>query len=60
MEKVTDLLVRDPNKRPQGGLKVREDKKRGVFVQGLSKIPVDSYEAISKKMEQGYTSRSIG
>jgi kinesin family protein 1 len=32
MEKVSDLLVKDPSKRPQGGLKIREDKKRGVFV----------------------------
>lgn len=60
MEKVADLLVKDPNKRPQGGLKVREDKKRGVFVQGLSKVPVDSYQTISRKMDEGYTSRSIG
>ena len=60
MEKVADLLVKDPSKRPQGGLKVREDKKRGVFVQGLSKVPVDSYASISKKMDEGYTSRSIG
>ena len=35
MEKVADLLEKNPAKRPQGGLKVREDKKRGVFVQGL-------------------------
>ena len=60
MEKIADLLVRDPSRRPQGGLKVREDKKRGVFVQGLSKVPVDSYETISRKMDEGYTSRSIG
>ena len=53
MEKITDLLQRDPNKKPQGGLKVREDKKTGVYVQGLSKVPVDSYEAISAKMDQG-------
>jgi hypothetical protein len=31
-----------------------------VFVQGLSKHPVDSYEEISMKMDQGYRNRSIG
>ena len=53
MEKISDLLVKDPSKKPQGGLKVREDKKRGVFVQGLSKVPVDSYETIQRKMDEG-------
>lgn len=60
MEKIADLLVRDPSRRPPGGLKVREDKKRGVFVQGLSKVPVDSFETIARKMEEGQQSRSIG
>jgi len=40
-------------------LKVRENKGE-IYVQGLSKHPVDSYEAIEKKMDEGYTSRSIG
>ena len=35
-------------------------KKGEVFVQGLSKHPVDSYDAIAAKMEEGYTCRSIG
>ena len=51
MEKITDLLTRDPSKAPSGGLKVREDKKMGIYVQGLTKVPVDSYDAISKKMD---------
>ena len=45
---------------PTSGLKVRELKKGEVYVQGLSKHPVDSYDAIAQKMEEGYMSRSIG
>ena len=44
-EKVQDLLVQ-PEGRPIGGLKVRESKTLGVYVQDLSKHPVDSYKAI--------------
>jgi hypothetical protein len=36
MEKITDLLQKNENRRPAGGLKVREDKKRGVYVEGLT------------------------
>lgn len=41
-EKVQDLMVLPPA-RPAGGLKVREHKTLGVYVQDLSKHPVDSY-----------------
>lgn len=41
-EKIQDLLV-PINKRPQGGLKVREHKTHGVFVEDLSKHPVENY-----------------
>ena len=58
-EKVQDLLIR-PEKRPQGGLKIRESKVLGIFVDGLSKYPVTSYEEISKKMDEGYDNRTIG
>lgn len=51
-EKVQDLLI-DPAARPIGGLKIREHKTMGVYVQDLSKHPVDSYDAIDEKMEQG-------
>ena len=44
-EKVQDLLIR-PDKRPQGGLKIRESKVLGIFVEGLTKYPVTSYEKI--------------
>jgi len=49
-EKVQDLLV-DPATRPRGGLKIREHKQLGVYVQDLSKHAVDSYEAIEEKMD---------
>ncbi len=58
-EKVQDLLI-DPSQRPMGGLKVREHKTLGVYVQDLSKHPVDSYEAIDEKMEEGQKNRTIG
>ena len=58
-EKVQDLLV-PPGKRPSIGLKIRESKIVGVFVEGLTKHPVTSYEEISKKMEDGYENRTIG
>ena len=58
-EKVQDLLVR-PDKRPPSGLKIRESKVLGIFVDGLSKHPVTSYDEISKKMDDGYNNRTIG
>ncbi len=58
-EKVQDLLI-NPNKRPTSGLKIRESKVLGIFVDGLSKHPVTSYDEISKKMDDGYNNRTIG
>jgi len=58
-ERIQDLLV-PVQKRPQGGLKIRENKVVGVFVDSLSKHPVSSYEEIEKLMEIGNTNRSIG
>lgn len=58
-EKVQDLLT-PASKRPPSGLKIRESKTIGVFVEGLTKHPVTSYEEISKKMDEGYENRTIG
>ena len=58
-EKVQDLLIK-PDKRPQHGLKIRESKVLGIFVEGLTKYPVTSYAEISKKMDEGYENRTIG
>lgn len=38
-EIVQDLCI-DPKKRTQGGLKIRQNKTLGIFVEGLSKHPV--------------------
>ena len=48
-EKVQDLMI-PVNKRPGPGLKVRESKALGVFVDGLSKHAVASFEEIDKVM----------
>lgn len=58
-ERVQDLLI-PVNLRPQGGLKIRESKAAGVFVEGLSKNAVNSYAEIEHLMEMGNTHRSIG
>ena len=58
-ERVQDLII-DPKERPGQGLKVREHNKLGVYVEGLTKHPVDSYEAIEGLMEEGNKNRTIG
>lgn len=58
-EKVQDLLI-DSNQRPPSGLKVRENKLLGPYVEGLTKYPVTSYDEISRKMEEGNDNRTIG
>lgn len=47
-EKVQDLLAADMKNKPAGGLKVRESQTGAVYVQGLSKHPVDSYKMIAE------------
>jgi len=58
-EKIQDLLV-SVKDRPSEGLKVREHQKFGVYVEGQSKHPVDSYTAIEAKVEEGSKNRTIG
>ncbi len=50
----------DIKQRPVGGLKVREHKVLGVYVENLTRHPVDSYETIEAKMDEGNKNRSIG
>lgn len=57
-ESVHDLFMH-PSKRKQGGLKVRENKGE-VFVDGLTKIPVTSYEDIEEQINMGTSNRTIG
>jgi hypothetical protein len=47
------------DKRPHEGLKVRQSKTLGVYVENLSKHPVDSYKGIEQKMSQGNHNRTI-
>ncbi|XP_067411375.1 kinesin-like protein KIF28 [Emydura macquarii macquarii] len=49
-EQVIDLL--SETKKP-GGLKVREDQHQGFYVDGLRRVPCDSYAQIERLMEQG-------
>jgi len=58
-EKIQDLLIPIDN-RPQSGLKVRESKRVGVYVEGLKKVPVKSYDEIEEVMDIGSTHRTIG
>ena len=58
-EKIADLLVKDQGAM-RAGLRLREVKKGEGYVQGLTKHPVNSYDQIAEKMEEGYTNRSIG
>lgn len=57
-EKVQDLFV-PTSKRPQNGLKIRENKTLGVYVEGLTKHEVFSYVDIEKRMEDGSKNRSL-
>lgn len=58
-EKVQDLMI-PVAKRPANGLKIRESKALGIFVDGLSKHAVNSYEQISQVMATGESHRSKG
>ena len=57
-EKVQDLMARIED-RPTSGLKIRQSKKHGVFVDKLSKHLVKSYEDIEEKMAHGNKNRTI-
>ena len=57
-EQVQDLLV-PPQNRVQGGLKVREDPKNGVFVENLTQQPCMCYEEIAGLLEIGNKHRTV-
>ena len=57
-EKVQDLLT-SSSKRPSGGLKIREHKTKGVYVEGVTEVSVSSYEEIDHVMQKGNKSRSV-
>ena len=43
-----------------GGLKIRENKMLGVYVEGIQKIQVESYEEIESVVEQGNQNKTLG
>ena len=57
-EKVNDLLA-PIDQRVSGGLKIRESKETGVFVENLTKRTVFKYEEFKQMMEYGNGNRSI-
>ena len=52
--------MKTSNKRPKGGLKIRESKTLGIFVQGLTKNAVSNYDQINKVMMVGESNRTKG
>jgi len=56
-ERLRDLLSHEEC--PPGGLKMKQSKTIGFFVEGLSKTVVDSRDRIMKLMDIGSNSRSI-
>lgn len=52
-------MLTNLNNRPMGGLKIRESKSVGVYVEHLSKYRVSSYEQIEEKMLEGGRNRTI-
>jgi len=57
-ESVQDLFIK-PKKRPKGGLKIRETKRDGIYVENLTSIPVESYYDIDEQIKFGTTNRTI-
>ncbi|XP_047136420.1 kinesin-like protein KIF28P isoform X2 [Hydra vulgaris] len=43
----------------KGGMKVRQDPKQGFYVDGLTMVPVASYNDINSKIEQGTKQRTV-
>ena len=58
-EAIQDLLI-PPATRPKKGLEIRESKQLGIFVDGITKRPVDSYDAIRKATDDGTRNRTVG
>lgn len=57
-ERVQDLLI-PVSKRPLGGLKIRENKSLGFYVEQLTQTPVENYDEIEHLMEEGSKNRTI-
>lgn len=57
-ENIQDLTV-EVSQRPAGGLKVRESNLLGIYVDGVKKHFVESFEQIQKVMQRGTKNRTI-
>eukprot|EP00929_Paragymnodinium_shiwhaense_P051397 TRINITY_DN2586_c1_g4_i1.p1 TRINITY_DN2586_c1_g4~~TRINITY_DN2586_c1_g4_i1.p1 ORF type:complete len:1134 (+),score=428.70 TRINITY_DN2586_c1_g4_i1:175-3576(+) len=58
-EQVQDLLI-EPKLRSKKGLEIRENKQLGIYIDGVTKRPVDSYKAIEAAVDEGTTNRTVG
>ena len=58
-EKIQDLLI-PINKRPKGGLTVREHPRVGVYVEDLSKYTVKTYKEIDEIINNGNKNKTLG
>jgi len=56
-EQIFDLFVKD---RPEKGLKIRQDKKLGVYVEGKKAMPVSCYSEIKHWNDVGESNRTVG
>ncbi|XP_033105762.1 kinesin-like protein KIF28P [Anneissia japonica] len=56
-EQVRDLL--SPSNKKKGGLRVREHPKKGFYAEGLRTVPVNSYNDIENRMEEGTRNRTV-
>jgi len=58
-ECVQDLLIL-PEDRPKKGLEIRESKILGIYIDGVTKTPVDTYEAIDAVINEATSHRTVG
>eukprot|EP00928_Gymnodinium_smaydae_P093679 TRINITY_DN7798_c1_g1_i2.p1 TRINITY_DN7798_c1_g1~~TRINITY_DN7798_c1_g1_i2.p1 ORF type:complete len:380 (-),score=88.69 TRINITY_DN7798_c1_g1_i2:100-1239(-) len=58
-ETIHDLLL-SPEQRGKRGLTLHESKMLGVYIEGVTKLPVESYEAISRAVDEANEQRTIG
>eukprot|EP00927_Polykrikos_kofoidii_P017676 TRINITY_DN18073_c0_g1_i1.p1 TRINITY_DN18073_c0_g1~~TRINITY_DN18073_c0_g1_i1.p1 ORF type:complete len:884 (-),score=203.21 TRINITY_DN18073_c0_g1_i1:90-2741(-) len=58
-ESLQDLLVL-PEDRPRKGLEIRESKLLGIYIEGVTKRPVQSYEEIRRTIDEATEHRTVG
>lgn len=58
-EAVQDLLI-PVEQRPRKGFEIRESKILGVYIDGITKRPVDCYKAIHDTIEEATANRTVG